>query len=181
MWLNNCVGKQNIAAFYLLLVSTLLMLTLQVAVGGAYIAVFCRDGYNERVVLYFNDQANPMAVFITVLVVTALCVVTVSFLVQLIVFHAHLLRREMTTYDFIVHRGRGGAADGVGSGSSCSLWMRDALDPQLPPPPPGDGDGGLLFQCARRCACARCACASAAAAAEPSLQVRYVQPGPNQT
>jgi hypothetical protein len=155
MWLNNCVGKQNIAAFYLLLVSTLLMLSLQAAVGGVYIAVFARDGYYERVSAYFNDQASPLGVFITVMVVTALCLVTAGFLVQLIAFHAHLVRREMTTYDFIVHRSRPSfSPDGRGTGSSCSLWMRDALDPQLPPPPPGDGNASVLFACAR-CACGK--------------------------
>ena len=180
MWLNNCVGKQNIAAFYLLLVSTLLMLSLQAAVGGAFIAVFVRAGYSERVGAYFNDQASPLGVFVAVLVITALCLIAVGFVVQLIIFHAHLLRRDMTTYDFIVHRSRPNAApNGRGGGSSCSLWMREALDPQLPPPPPGDGDASFLFClfARARCLCGSCAAGAVAAAAQPAVDVAPGQTG----
>lgn len=63
------------------------------------------------------------------LVVSIISIVALGFIIQLVLFHAVLIMRNMTTYEFIKFHAQKGAnpdasrAPRVGSGSSLGLWL----------------------------------------------------------
>ncbi len=128
MWLNNCVGRQNIVPFYALLLSAGAMLTVQIAVGfyGVIIFLAARDVFAAAVRGWMYAGAAAEGAFAGLAMFWIMSMIALGFIAQLIMFHAHLVARNLTTYEFIVQHGHshgGAAAPALGSGSALSLWL----------------------------------------------------------
>ncbi|XP_073063272.1 protein S-acyltransferase 18 [Primulina eburnea] len=103
-WLNNCVGKKNYSAFILLMTFVLIMLTVE---GGTAIVVFVRcfsdsKGMEQELKRrhYENFPRGVLAAASILLVlVTAYSTVALG---QLFFFHLVLIRKGISTYDYIL-------------------------------------------------------------------------------
>jgi len=123
VWLNNCVGKQNIMAFYVLLTGAAAMILTQIAVGAYDIYVFTTPDFAARLLTSY-PSASPLGIFVVLLAVWLITIAVLGLVLQLLSFHALLVLRDLTTYDFIVQRGqeRQGLEVVPGHGSSLSVY-----------------------------------------------------------
>ncbi len=123
MWLNNCVGKQNIVAFYLLLTGAAAMMLTQIAVGAYNIYVFTTPDFAARLTTYYPG-ASALGIFVVMLAIWLITIVVLGLVLQLLSFHSLLVLRDLTTYDFIVQRGqeRQGLEVVPGHGSSLAVF-----------------------------------------------------------
>jgi hypothetical protein len=123
VWLNNCVGRQNILAFYMLLVSAAAMMLTQIAVGAYDIYVFTTPAFVARLASFY-PSASPLGIFVVLLAVWLITLAVMGLVVQLLSFHSLLVLRDLTTYDFIVQRGqeRQGLEVVPGHGSSLAVY-----------------------------------------------------------
>lgn len=103
-WLNNCIGKKNYRIFIALMISGLCMLILQWAVG---VWVIARCFLNRR--QFEEDVSSKLGSSFSVvpfLTVVAVCTVLAAFatlpLGQLCLFHALLIQKGISTYDYIM-------------------------------------------------------------------------------
>ncbi len=146
MWLNNCVGRQNIVPFYALLGGAAGMLAVQIAVGAYGIYAFTTPVFEQRLQAYLPG-ASAVGALVGMLIVWVVTIAAEGLVLQLLSFHSVLVMRDLTTYDFIVQRGqeRNGMEVVPGHGASLSAYCRghskrpSALEPvpaHLPPPPP---------------------------------------------
>jgi len=140
VWLNNCVGRQNIAAFYALLAGTAGQMLTQIVVGAYGIYVYTTPAFALRAQAYF-PAASPLGVLVVIVVAWVLAIAVEGLVVQLLSFHGVLVARDLTTYDFIVQRGqeRQGVEIVPGYGSSLGTWLRGyrkAVEAPAPPSPP---------------------------------------------
>ncbi|KAL3849404.1 hypothetical protein ACJIZ3_011286 [Penstemon smallii] len=103
-WLNNCVGKKNYTTFILLMIFVLIMLIVE---GGTAIAVFVRcfaDSKGIEHELNRRHYANfPRGLLsaISILLVLVIAYSTAA-LGQLFFFHVVLIRKGISTYDYIL-------------------------------------------------------------------------------
>ncbi|XP_073158821.1 protein S-acyltransferase 18 [Henckelia pumila] len=103
-WLNNCVGKKNYSTFILLMIFVLIMLTVE---GGTAIAVFVRcfsdsKGMEQELKRrhYENFPRGVLAAASILLVlVTAYSTIALG---QLFFFHLVLIRKGISTYEYIL-------------------------------------------------------------------------------
>lgn len=146
VWLNNCVGRQNIVPFYALLAGAGGMLAVQIAVGAYGIYAFTTPLFEQRLQAYLPG-ASPVGALVGMLLVWIVTIAAEGLVLQLLSFHSVLVMRDLTTYDFIVQRGqeRNGMEVVPGHGSSVSAYCKghskrpSALQPvpaHLPPQPP---------------------------------------------
>ena len=138
MWLNNCVGRQNIAAFYALLAGTAGQMLTQIIVGAYGISLYTTPAFALRVQAYY-PAASPLGVLVVLVVAWVLAIAVEALVVQLLSFHGVLVARDLTTYDFIVQRGqeRQGVEVVPGYGSSLGTWLRGyRKEAPAPPSPP---------------------------------------------
>ncbi|XP_051141863.1 protein S-acyltransferase 18 [Andrographis paniculata] len=103
-WLNNCVGKKNYTTFILLMVIVLIMLIVE---GGTGIAVFARcfadrEGIEKELNQrhYGSFPRGALAAFSVILVMVT--IYSAAALGQLLFFHVLLIRKGITTYDYIL-------------------------------------------------------------------------------
>lgn len=124
IWLNNCVGRQNIVAFYTVLVGAACMLGTQIVVGCFDIVGFANGSWGSRQGAMY-PSVSPLGTFIPMLAVWVLCIAVVALVAQLFSFHALLVLRNITTFDYIVQRGqaRNGQEVTPGHGSSLGTWF----------------------------------------------------------
>ncbi|MED6223469.1 hypothetical protein PIB30_074282 [Stylosanthes scabra] len=149
-WLNNCVGQKNYSSFIALMAFSLMWLVLEAGVG---IAVFVRFFVNKRgmeseiVDRLGNGFSRPP--FATVVVVcTAVSILALVPLSELFFFHMILIRKGITTYEYVVamramsegpaaasydgdlpnvlYSPTGSATTGVSGGSSLGLQYKGA-------------------------------------------------------
>ncbi|KAL8152125.1 hypothetical protein V2J09_021933 [Rumex salicifolius] len=103
-WLNNCVGRKNYITFVCLMATSLLWLTIEAGVGIAvFVRCFVNKGSMEAEVIDRLGNGFSRAPFAAVV---ALCTV-VSMLAcvplgELFFFHMILIRKGITTYEFVV-------------------------------------------------------------------------------
>ncbi|KAL3652980.1 hypothetical protein CASFOL_002661 [Castilleja foliolosa] len=103
-WLNNCVGKKNYTTFILLMIFVLIMLVVE---GGAAIAVFVRcfadrngiehELYRIRYVRFPRGLLAAISVLLFLLTTYS-----TAALGQLFFFHVLLIRKGISTYDYIL-------------------------------------------------------------------------------
>ena len=124
-WLNNCVGARNYHSFFAL-VATVLWQVLGQLCAGAWLLAWVSRNPARADALLDDDARFPSHLtrleFQAALAAYLLLCVCLGYLVgDLFAFHVLLIRRGMTTYEYIVSRreaddddGRGGGRDGVG-------------------------------------------------------------------
>ncbi|KAG9151951.1 hypothetical protein Leryth_002218 [Lithospermum erythrorhizon] len=103
-WLNNCIGKQNYRKFFTLMVSSILLLILQWSTG--ILVIICCFLERKR---FSVDIASKLGCGFTVVpfvmvvgVCTILSMIATLPLAQLFLFHILLIKKRISTYDYII-------------------------------------------------------------------------------
>ncbi|KAK4417989.1 protein S-acyltransferase 18 [Sesamum alatum] len=103
-WLNNCVGKKNYTTFILLMIFVLVMLILE---GGTAVAVFVRCFADSKSIEqelnkrhYVKFPRGVLAALSVILVL--LTTYSTAALGQLFFFHVLLIRKGISTYEYIL-------------------------------------------------------------------------------
>ncbi|RAL40112.1 hypothetical protein DM860_008252 [Cuscuta australis] len=103
-WLNNCVGKSNYRKFFTLMVSALLLLILQWSIG--ILVMFLCFVEKKRFATDIPSKLGSsfsMAPFVMVVgVCTILAMLATLPLAQLFFFHILLIKKGLSTYDYIM-------------------------------------------------------------------------------
>ncbi|KAL4569503.1 hypothetical protein LXL04_025142 [Taraxacum kok-saghyz] len=103
-WLNNCIGKKNYLRFFALMVSALLMLILQWSTGIVVLinCILDHKRFNVEIASKLGSSFT-LAPYVTVVVVcTILAMIATLPLVQLFFFHILLIKKGISTYDYII-------------------------------------------------------------------------------
>lgn len=103
-WLNNCIGKKNYERFFALMVSALLLLILQWSTGIVVMINLILDHKRFNVEIASKlGSSFTLAPYVTVVVVcTILAMIATLPLVQLFFFHILLIKKGISTYDYII-------------------------------------------------------------------------------
>ncbi|VVA94597.1 unnamed protein product [Arabis nemorensis] len=103
-WLNNCIGKQNYRKFFSLMVSAIFLLIVQWSTG-IFVLVLCllrRNQFNADIALKLGSSFSLIPFVIVVAVCTLLAMLATLPLAQLFFFHILLIKKGISTYDYIV-------------------------------------------------------------------------------
>ncbi|XP_073058172.1 probable protein S-acyltransferase 19 [Primulina eburnea] len=103
-WLNNCVGRKNYITFISLMAISLVWLALEVLVGIAVLVrCFVKKKHMETEIIDRLGNGFSRAPFATVVAVcTALSLLACVPLGELFFFHMILVRKGITTYEYVV-------------------------------------------------------------------------------
>lgn len=103
-WLNNCVGRKNYKDFVALMVSGIAMLILQWSVGlWVLVHCFLRFAYFQGVIASKLGNSFSSVAYITVVAFCTLLSMAATYPVaQLFCFHVLLIKKGISTYDYIV-------------------------------------------------------------------------------
>ena len=139
VWLNNCVGARNYHSFLALIAAVLAQVLFQMA-AGAYQLRWCLAAKTEANATLRSEARFPLATltqqeFVACLIVLLFACACAAYLVgDLLGFHCVLMRRGLTTLDYILSQQTAGAdeppsrgADGWGSdakgGAACGAVL----------------------------------------------------------
>ncbi|XP_022881846.1 probable protein S-acyltransferase 22 isoform X2 [Olea europaea var. sylvestris] len=103
-WLNNCIGKRNYRKFFTLMVSALLLLTLQWSTG-ILVLIHCfleRKQFSLDISFKLGSSFTLVPFVIVVVVCTMLAMIATLPLAQLFFFHILLIKKGISTYDYII-------------------------------------------------------------------------------
>ncbi|KAL6983432.1 putative protein S-acyltransferase 22 [Sarracenia purpurea var. burkii] len=103
-WLNNCIGKRNYLKFFILMVSALVLLILQWSTG-ILVLICCfleRERFSVDVSSKLGSSFTEVPFVIVVAVCTILAMIATLPLAQLFFFHILLIKKGISTYDYII-------------------------------------------------------------------------------
>ncbi|KAA8532933.1 hypothetical protein F0562_032950 [Nyssa sinensis] len=103
-WLNNCIGKRNYCKFFTLMVSALLLLILQWSTG-ILVLICCfleRKRFSVDITSKLGSSFSVAPFVIVVAVCTILAMIATLPLAQLFFFHILLIKKGISTYDYII-------------------------------------------------------------------------------
>ncbi|KAI7750094.1 hypothetical protein M8C21_007015 [Ambrosia artemisiifolia] len=103
-WLNNCVGKKNYRKFFTLMISALLLLVLQWSTG--IVVLICCFLDHKRFSLDIETKLGSSFSLVPYVIVVGVCTILAMIatlpLVQLFFFHILLIKKGISTYDYII-------------------------------------------------------------------------------
>ncbi|CAK7326142.1 unnamed protein product [Dovyalis caffra] len=103
-WLNNCIGKKNYRQFFMLMVSSLLLLVLQWSTG-ILVLICCfieRKRFSVDISAKLGSSFSLVPFVIVLSVCTILAMIATLPLAQLFFFHILLIKKGISTYDYII-------------------------------------------------------------------------------
>ncbi|ERN06512.1 probable protein S-acyltransferase 22 [Amborella trichopoda] len=103
-WLNNCIGRKNYKRFFTLMVSALLLLILQWSIG-ILVLICCfleRKRFLVEIISKLGSSFSLVPFVVVVASCTLLAMIATLPLVQLFFFHVLLIKKGISTYDYIV-------------------------------------------------------------------------------
>nr|GMD13536.1 probable protein S-acyltransferase 22 [Ipomoea batatas] len=169
-WLNNCIGKRNYRKFFTLMVSALLLLIIQ-WLTGILVLICCfieKKRFSADISSKLGSSFSMVPFVIVVAVCTILAMIATLPLAQLFFFHILLIKKGISTYDYIIalreqeQQGIGGqqspqmstvsSITGLSSASSFNTFHRAAwctpprlfLEDQFDVVPPDNGSVSSL-------------------------------------
>ncbi|KAF8753110.1 hypothetical protein HU200_011764 [Digitaria exilis] len=102
-WLNNCVGRKNYFTFLALMTTSLLWLAIEIGVGIAVLVICFTNKNSERIIHDKLGHGLPRPGFATIVAFfTLLSLVACVPLGELFFFHMILIRKGITTYEYVV-------------------------------------------------------------------------------
>uniref|UniRef100_A0A453RRD7 S-acyltransferase n=2 Tax=Aegilops tauschii TaxID=37682 RepID=A0A453RRD7_AEGTS len=102
-WLNNCVGRKNYFTFFALMTTSLLWLAIEVGVGIAVLVMCFANTNAEKIIQDKLGNGLTRLPFATIVgIFTLLSLVACVPLGELFFFHMLLIRKGITTYEYVV-------------------------------------------------------------------------------
>ncbi|KGN51955.1 probable protein S-acyltransferase 22 [Cucumis sativus] len=103
-WLNNCIGRKNYRQFFTLMVTSLLLLIVQWS-SGILVLICCfveKKRFSVEISSKLGSSFSLAPFIIVVAVCTILAMIATLPLAQLFFFHILLIKKGITTYDYII-------------------------------------------------------------------------------
>ncbi|KAI4973298.1 probable protein S-acyltransferase 19 [Hordeum vulgare subsp. vulgare] len=102
-WLNNCVGRKNYFTFFALMTTSLIWLAIEVGVGIAVLVMCFVNTNAEKIIQDKLGNGLTRPPFATIVgIFTLLSLVACVPLGELFFFHMLLIRKGITTYEYVV-------------------------------------------------------------------------------
>ncbi|XP_066352096.1 probable protein S-acyltransferase 19 isoform X2 [Miscanthus floridulus] len=102
-WLNNCVGRKNYFTFLALMTTSLLWLAIEIGVGIAVLVICFANKNSKRIIQDRLGNGLPRPAFATIVAFfTLLSLVACIPLGELFFFHMILIRKGITTYEYVI-------------------------------------------------------------------------------